>query len=137
MAEKRFAADQAITDSLVQLQRKQEKKKKRGKARAGQVDRQGNDKEIQTLWAMLYADDAGIVSRSPNGLERVMTVIVTACAAFGLRVSEAKTEIMCLQTKERGSVPFTVTSAGQVYKRTSLCVLAGLSAKIGRAEVSR
>ena len=119
VAEKRFAADKAITDSMVQLQRKKEKgKKKRGMARAGQADGQGKEKEAQTLWAMLYADDAGIVSRSPNGLERMMTVIVTACDAFGLTVSEAKTEIMCLQTKDGGNVPFTVTAAGQVYKQT-------------------
>ena len=67
---------------------------------------------------MLYADDAGIGSRSPNGLERMMKVVVTACAAFGLTVSEAKSEIMCLQTKKGGNVPFTVTAAGQVYKQT-------------------
>ena len=51
---------------------------------------------------MLYADDAGIVSRLPEGLESMMTVIVTACSAFGLTVSEAKTETMCLQTKDGG-----------------------------------
>ena len=45
---------------------------------------------------MLYADDAGIVSRLLEGLERMMTVIVTACSAFGLMVSKAKTEITCL-----------------------------------------
>ena len=33
---------------------------------------------------MLYADDTGIVSRSSEGLERMVTVIVTACLAFGL-----------------------------------------------------
>ena len=48
---------------------------------------------------VLYADDAGIVSRSPGGLEKMMTVIVTACSEFGLMASEAKTEITCLQTK--------------------------------------
>ena len=47
-----------------------------------------------------------------------MAVIGTACAAFGLMVSEAKTEIICLQTKCVGHVPFTVTAAGQVYKQT-------------------
>ena len=56
----------------------------------------------------------------PEGLEKMMTtVIVTACAAFGLTVSEAKTEIMRLQTKGGGRVPFTVTAAGQVYKQRS------------------
>ena len=36
---------------------------------------------------MLHADDAGIVSRSPGGFGRTMTVVVTACSAFGLTVS--------------------------------------------------
>ena len=45
-----------------------------------------------------------------------MTVIVTACAAFGLTVSKATTEIVCLQTKNGGNVRFTVTASGQVYK---------------------
>ena len=86
---------------------------------------------------MLYADDASIVSRSPKGLEKMMTVIVTACAAFGLTVSEAKAEIMCLQTKGGGHVPFTVSAAGQAYKWSSLCTWAGLSAQIGTSEMSR
>ena len=78
---------------------------------------------------MLYADDAGIVSRSPNGLGRMMTVIETAGAAFGLTVSEAKTERMCPQTKDGGNVPFTFTAAGQVYKlSTGFVYLGGLSA---------
>ena len=51
-----------------------------------------------------------------------MTVIATAvCRAFELTVSEAKTEIMCLQTKREssgGGVPFTFDSAGEVYKQT-------------------
>ena len=67
---------------------------------------------------MLYADDSGIVSRSLEGVDKMMTVIVTACSAFGRKVSEAKTATMCLQTKGERHVPFTVTSAGQVYKQT-------------------
>ena len=47
-----------------------------------------------------------------------MTVIVTACSSFGLTVSEAKTEIMCLETKGGGKVSFTIDAAGQVYKQT-------------------
>ena len=70
------------------------------------------------MWGMPYADDASIISRSPEGSEKMMTVIVTASAAFGLTVSEAKTEVMCLQTKGGGHVPFTVTAAGQVHKQT-------------------
>ena len=55
----------------------------------------------------------------------MMTVIVTACATFGLTVSEAKTDIMCLQTKGGGHLPFTVTAAGQLGVQTNgrVCVL--------------
>ena len=92
VAEKRFTADAVIMDSMVQLLRVKEKGgKKKGRARAGRVDGQKKVEAAQTLWGMLYADDAGSVSRSPEGLEKMMTVIVTACAAFGLTVSEAKT----------------------------------------------
>ena len=48
---------------------------------------------------MLYADDAGVVSQSPEQLGKMMRVIVVVCAAFGLAVSEANTKIMCLRTK--------------------------------------
>ena len=48
---------------------------------------------------MLYADDAGVVSQSPEKLRKMMGVIVVVCAAFGLAVSEAKTEIICLRSK--------------------------------------
>ena len=78
------------------------------------------------MWGMLYADDAGIVSRSSEGLERMMTVIVTACLSFGLTVSEAKTEIMCLETKGGGKVSFTINAASQEYKQNNrVCVLVG------------
>ena len=89
------------------------------------------------LWEILYADDAGIVSRSPEGLEKMMTAIVAGCAAFVLTVSEAKTETRCLHTKGGEYVPFTFNAAGQVYKRSRLCTRAGLSAQIGTSEVSR
>ena len=38
---------------------------------------------------MLYADDAGVVSQSPEQLRKMMGVIVVVCAAFSLTVSEA------------------------------------------------
>ena len=55
----------------------------------------------------------------------MMMVIVTVCAAFGLMVSEANMEIMCLQTKGGGQVPVIVTAPGQVYKQTVECVYLG------------
>ena len=87
VAEKRFLADAAITDNMVQLQ--QEKGEKKGTPRTCKVDgRGGKEKEeVQRLWGMLYAGDADIVSRSSEGLERMMMVIVTACSAFGLTIS--------------------------------------------------
>ena len=132
VAEKRFLADAAITDNMVQLQRKKEKGEEKGTSRTGKADGRGGEEkeeEVQRLWGMLFADDAGIVSQSSEGLERMMTVIVTASSAFGLTVSEAKTEAMCLQTKGGGKVSFTISAAGQVYKQSSLCTWAGLSAQ--------
>ena len=48
---------------------------------------------------MLYADDARVILQSPEQLRKVMGVIVVVCAACGLTVSEAKTEITCLRVK--------------------------------------
>ena len=55
----------------------------------------------------------------------MMTLNVIACSAFGLTVSEAKTETMCLQTKHGGKVPLTVAAAGEVYKQVAEIVHLG------------
>ena len=49
------------------------------------------------------------------------------CAAFGLTVSEAKTEIMCLRTKgmSESTATFSVEAAGQVYNQTNKFVYLG------------
>ena len=65
----------------------------RGKATAGE------SVLAMPLWGMLYADDARVVSVSPEQLRKMMGVIIVVCAAFGLNVSEAKTEVMCLRTE--------------------------------------
>ena len=56
-----------------------------------------------------------------------MGVIVVVCAAFGLIVSEAKTEIMCLRTKRtpESIATFSVEAAGQVYSQTNEFVYLG------------
>ena len=41
----------------------------------------------RAVWGVLYADDAGVVSRSQEGLTRMMTIIVEVFGAFGLTVS--------------------------------------------------
>ena len=48
------------------------------------------------VWGMLYADDACIVSRSPQGLAKIMEVIVKVCRASALTVSTTKIETMCM-----------------------------------------
>ena len=67
------------------------------------------------VWGMLYVDDAGIVSKSVEGLAKMMAVIVTVFEAAGLTVSERKTESMLLRTP--GQAPRTsslvIEAAGQ------------------------
>ena len=76
---------------------------------------------------MLYADDAGVVWQSPKQLRKIMGVIVVVCAASGLTVSEAKTEIMCLRAKRmpESTVTFNVEAASQVYNQTNEFVYLG------------
>ena len=50
----------------------------------------------RAVWGMLYAEDACVVSRSPQGIERMMATLVFVFSAFGLTVSEYKTETMSL-----------------------------------------
>ena len=100
---------------------KEGKAEKKGTSRTGKVDGRGGEGGGRGAQVVGYADDAGIVPRSSEGLERMMTVIVTACSAFGLAVSEAKTEIMCLQTKGGGKMSFTIIQpARYTNKRSSL-----------------
>ena len=74
---------------------------------------------------MLYVDDTGVVLRLSKGLERMMTVTVSAGSAFRPTVSKTKTEIMCLQTKSRGKVSFTINAVDQAYKQTIESVYLG------------
>ena len=75
---------------------------------------------------MLYADDASVVSRSQEGLTRMMTLIVEMFGAFGLTVSEKKTETLLMwalekQPKKGGSPPplLVIEAAGQKYAQTT------------------
>ena len=70
---------------------------------------------------MLYADDAGVVSQSPEQLGKMVGVIVVACAAVGRPVSEAKIKMMHLRKKGMpGSTTiFSVKAAEQVYNQTN------------------
>ena len=92
VASARLKTDKGIMDALLHL------RKKRGAGGRGE-SAVGESSLATPLWGMLYADDAGVVSQSPKQLSKMMDVIVVVCAAFGLTVSEAKAEIMCLRAK--------------------------------------
>ncbi|CAB1096389.1 unnamed protein product [Ectocarpus sp. CCAP 1310/34] len=76
---------------------------------------------------MLYADDAGVVSRSAEGLARMMTLIVEVFGEFGLTVSEKKTETLLMRAKDKPTTtsqpapppPLTIEAAGQKYAQTT------------------
>ena len=73
-------------DALVHLRKK--------KGAEGRGEPTAREPVLATLfWGMLYADNAGVMSQSPEQLRKMMGVIVVVCAAFGLTVSEANTEI--------------------------------------------
>ena len=76
----RFSEDEGIMANLVHLEE-------------DGVDGQTEpmDRVRKAVWGMLYADDAGVVSKSLEGLTKMMTVIVTVFEAAGLTVSEKKT----------------------------------------------
>ena len=80
----------------------------------------------RAIWGMLYADDADVVSRSQEGLRRMMTIIVEVLGAFGLTVSEKKTDTLLMRTPEKqpkkgGSppLPLVIEAAGQKYAQTA------------------
>ena len=120
VASTRFKADKGIMDALVHL------RKKRGAGWRGEATA-GESVLATLLWGMLYADDAGVVSRSPEQLRKMMGLIVVVCAAFGLTVSKAKTEIMCLRAKgmPESTTTFSVEVLDQVYNPTNEFVYLG------------
>ena len=69
---------------------------------------------------MMYANDAGIVSKSAEGLAKMkaVTVIVTGFAA-GHTASEKET--MLLRTPDQTSLahPLVIEAAGQRYRQTT------------------
>ena len=79
VASTRFKAGKDIVDALVHL------RKKRGAGGRGGATA-GESVLATPLWGMPYAEDVGVVSRSPEQLGKMMGVIVVVCAAFGLVV---------------------------------------------------
>ena len=68
------------------------------------------------VWGMLYADDTCIVSRSPQGLAKMMEVIVEVCRVFALTLLAKKTETMCMRPPRTPRTMVRIEAAGQIYK---------------------
>ena len=71
----------------------------------------------RAVWGMLYADDACIVSRSPQGFAKMVEVIVEVCRAFALTVSAKKTETMCMLPPRTPRTMVRIEAAGQISKQ--------------------
>ena len=71
----------------------------------------------RTVWGMLNADDACIVSRSPQGLAKMMEVVVEVCRAFALTVTAKKTETICMPPRRTPRTMVQVEATGQTYKQ--------------------
>ncbi|CAB1116295.1 unnamed protein product [Ectocarpus sp. CCAP 1310/34] len=89
----RFSEDYVVLRNLVCLEE--------GKTEAGGGGETPLDRVRRAVWGMLYADDAGVVSRSAEGLARMMTIIVEVFGEFGLTVSEKKTETLLMRAKDK------------------------------------
>ena len=76
---------------------------------------------------MLYADDAGIVCKSAEGLAKMMNIIVTVFEAACLTVSENKTETILLWAPDQAlqTSPLVVEAAGQRYKQATQLIYLG------------
>ena len=120
VASTRFKADKGIMDALVHL------RKKRGAGGRGEAT-VGESVMATPIWGMLYGDDAGVVSQSPEQARKMMGVIVVVCTVLGLTVSEAKTESMRLRAKgvPESTAIFSIEAAGQVYNHTNEFVYLG------------
>ena len=105
----RFSTDAGILADLVHLH---EQPSKVGPQTALECVR-------RAIWGMLYADDACIVSRSTRGLGRMMAVFVEVFGAFGLTISESKTETMCMPIPRAPATKIVFNATGQQYRQTT------------------
>ena len=104
---KRFSEEPAILAELVHLK---EPSTSKGPEPAMDYVR-------RAVWGMLYADDACIVSGSPQGLAKMMEVIVEVCRAFVLTVSAKETETMCMPPPRTPRTMVRIEASGQIYKQ--------------------
>ena len=111
----RFSEDDTILKDLVYLEEE-----------AGVGAGTPLERALRAVWGTLYADDAGVVSRSQKGLTRMMTTIVEVFGEFGLTVSEKKIETLLMRAPEKQPKkggppppPLVIEAAGQKYAQTA------------------
>ena len=75
------------------------------------------DYVCHAVWSMLYTYGACIVSRSPQGLAKMMEVIVEVSRVFATTVSAKKTETMCMPPLHKPRTIVPVEVARRIYKQ--------------------
>ena len=98
----RFSEEQAIFAGLVHLK----------EPSTSMGPEPAMDYVRRAVWGMLYADDACIVSRSPQGLAKMMEVIVDVCRAFALTLWAKKMETMCIPPPRPPRTMVRIEAAG-------------------------
>ena len=116
VASTRFKADKDTTDALVH-----NRKKKTGAGLRGEAATE-EPALATSLWGMLYADDAGIISQSPEQLRKMMGVIVVV---YGRRLASPYRRPRprsCSYARRGWAKPaaiFSVEAAGQLHNQTN------------------
>ena len=82
----------------------------------------------RAAWGVLYADDAGSVSKSAEALAKMTTVIVTVFEAAGITVSEKKTDTALLLAPDHAlwSSPLVIEAGSQRSIRAKFLCFSGL-----------
>ena len=113
MAYTRFKTGKDIMDALVLLRKK--------KGAGGREKQLPESQSWRRRGGMFTLTMPGSSRNRPSSRGRMVNVIVVVCAAFGLTVSEAKTEIMSLRTKgmPESTAIFSVEEAGEVHNQTN------------------
>ena len=102
-------------------------RKEQGTVGAGEANTAGELGLATPLWGTPYADDAGVVTRSPEQLRKMIGVMCTRVLVVWPHVSVSKTEITCLRVKgmPKSTATFSAEAVGQVYNQTNEFVYLG------------
>ena len=104
---RRFSEDTVIITELMHLKEPQ----------TSMGPKPATDHVRRTVWGMLHADDAYIVSRSSEGLAKMVEITVEVCRAFALTVSAKKTETICMPPPREPRTMVRVEPTRQIYQQ--------------------